>query len=72
MVLFLYIVLMKTRREITTMRLKIVSSLSSRKQRRRASMRLVEDNARAHIHFDVINYLTDERMNTHSPDRCTV
>ena len=32
-------------------------------------MRFVEDNARSHIHSDVINYLTEEDMNimSHSP-----
>ena len=50
------------------------------KQRRLADtkgMKLLEDNARAHIHSDVINYLTEEGVNTmaHPPylfDRCTV
>ena len=40
-------------------------------------MRLIEDNARAHIHSDVINYLTEEDMNImgHPPYsfvRCTM
>ena len=39
-------------------------------------MKLVEDNARPHIHSDVINYLTEEGMNIiphppYSPSRCT-
>ena len=39
-------------------------------------MKLLEDNARAHIHSDVINYLTEEDINImahspYSPDRCT-
>ena len=50
------------------------------KQRRSAGtqdVKLVEDNTRAHIHSDVINYLTEEGMNimTYPPyslDRCTV
>ena len=50
------------------------------KQRRLADtkgMKLLEDNARAHIHSDVINYLIEEGINTmaHPPysfDRCTV
>ena len=42
------------------------------KQRRSAStkgIKLLEDNARAHIHSDVINYLTQEGMNimSHPP-----
>ena len=40
-------------------------------------MKLVEDNARVHIHCDVINYLTEESMNimAHAAylfDRCIV
>ena len=40
-------------------------------------MKLVQENVRAHIHCDVINYLTEEGMNTmahppYSPDPCTM
>ena len=44
------------------------------KQRRSTGMRSVEDNARAHIHFDVINYLTEESINimAYSAARCAV
>ena len=50
------------------------------KQRRSAGtkdMKLIGDNARPHIHSDVINYLTEDGMNItthppHSSGRCTV
>ena len=47
------------------------------KQRRSTDttgIKLLDDNARAHIHSDVIDYLTEEGMNimAHPPNRCTV
>ena len=56
---------MKARREITTTRVKIVSSLSSRKygsKEGEGGMKLVEENVRTHIHCDVVNCLREEGM----------
>ena len=46
-------------------------------QRRSVGIKLAEDNARAHIHSDIINCLREEGLNimaypTYSPDRCTM
>ena len=37
-------------------------------------MKLIEDNARSHIHSHVINYVTEGDLNimVHSADRCTI
>ena len=73
---------MKVKREITTTRLKTASRLLSKYENKedrqvQKGMKLVENNARAHIDSDVINYLTEEGMNimvhpAYSSDCCTV